>query len=39
MTADSELFGTETVSELLQRKIRKQIPRGFRINTQIPPGW
>ena len=39
MTADSELFVTETVSELLQRKIRKLIPRGFHINIQVPPGW
>lgn len=39
MTEDIELFVTETVSELLQRKIRKQIPRGLRINIQIPSGW
>jgi hypothetical protein len=39
MTADSELFVTETVSELLGRKIKKLIPNGYYINVQIPPRW
>ena len=29
MTADSELFGTETICYALEQKTRKLIPRGF----------
>ena len=39
MTADSELFVTETVCHLLERKIKKLIPGGCHINILIPPDW
>ena len=39
MTADSELFVTETVEQLLNQKIRKLIPRGCYINIRVPSGW
>jgi hypothetical protein len=39
MTADSELFVTETICYALEQKIREVIPKGFHINTEIPPGW
>ena len=39
MTADSELFVTETVEQILKQKIRKLIPRGCYINIRVPSGW
>ena len=39
MTADSELFVTETVEQALEQKIRKLIPRGCYIYLRVPSGW
>ena len=39
MTADSELFVTETVEQMLKQKIRKLIPRDCYIYLRVPPDW
>ena len=39
MTADSELFVTETVEQALKQKIRELIPRGCYISLRVPSGW
>ena len=39
MTADSELFVTETVEQALEQKIRELIPRGCYISLRVPSGW
>ena len=39
MTADSELFLTETVEQMLKQKIRTLIPRDRNIYLRDPPDW
>ena len=39
MTADSELFVTETVCHVLEQKIWKLIPRGSFVDLRVPSGW
>ena len=39
MTADSELFVTETVEQALKKKIRELIPRGCYISLRVPSRW
>ena len=39
MTADSELFVTETVEQILKQKIKRLIPSGCSIYLRIPSGW
>jgi hypothetical protein len=39
MTADSELFVTETVEHILKQEVRKVIPRGCYIYLRVPSGW
>lgn len=39
MTAESELFVDETVCQLLEKRVRKLIPRGCHISLDIPSDW
>lgn len=39
MTADSELFVTETVHHVLKQKIRKLILSGCYIDLKVPSEW
>ena len=39
MTADSELFVTETVEQMLKQKIRKLIRKDCYIYVRVPFGW